>query len=150
MKGETIPDQHHIARYCKPMTIEDGQIQASAFMLRKDEESLSVNWLEFFNCPNRESEVVELRNVYASKFDRVGSSAKIAILNVGEVCEKVLIESPDGRNLEVRHDPQTIKGVDDPSHGGIYNLKQDDDLIVIAELILETVQETYPARKSVV
>ena len=108
-------------------------------MLRTGEESLSVNWLEFLNCSSRESEITEIRNLYSSKLS-VGVRAKIAVLNVGEVRQKVLTESPDGRNLEVIHDPL----IDDPSHSGIYNLKQDGELI--AELILETVREAYSAR----
>jgi len=139
MKGDKIPDQNHIARYCKPTQVSDGQIQATAFMLRTGEESLSVNWLEFLNCSSRESEITEIRNLYSSKLS-VGVRAKIAVLNVGEVRQKVLTESPDGRNLEVIHDPL----IDDPSHSGIYNLKQDGELI--AELILETVREAYSAR----
>lgn len=140
MKGDTIPYQHHIARLCNPKHIDDGFIQATAFMLRASEESLSVNWLEFLNCLNRMNEIAELRNIYSRKFAKVGTSAKIAILSVGEVCKKVLRESSDQRNLKVFHDPE----INDPSHSGIYNLKHDDELI--AELILETVRETYPAR----
>ena len=139
MKGEKIPDPDHIARFCKPMQISDGQIQAVAFMLRPGEVSLSVNWLEFLNCPNRDSEITEIRNIYSAKLN-VGARAKLAVINVGEVCEKVLTESPDRRNVEVLHDPME----DDPSHSGIYNLEPDGELI--AELILETVRETYPAR----
>lgn len=141
MKGEMIPDQNHIARFCRPMQAPEGQIQATAFMLRPDEESLSVNWLEFLDCSNRKSEITKIRTIYSETFTTVGARAKIAILNVGEVRKKVLTESPDGRNLEVRHDPL----VNDPSHSGIYKLKQDDELI--AELILETVCESYSARK---
>ncbi len=141
MKGETIPDQNHIARFCRPTQAPEGQIQATAFMLRANEEGLSVNWLEFLNCSNRESEIVKMRTIYAENFT-VGARAKIAILNVGEVRKKVLTESPDGRNLEVLHDPEEPV---DPSHSGIYKLKQDDELI--AELILETVCESYSARK---
>jgi len=140
MKGEKIPDQNHIARFCRPMQVHDGQIQATAFMLRADDESLSVNWLEFFNCSNRENEIAKIQTIYSDTFT-VGARARIAILNVGEVRKKVLTESPDGRNLEVLHDPS----INDPSHSGIYNLKQDDELI--AELILETVRESYSARK---
>ena len=124
------------------MHISDGQIQAPAFKLREGEESLSVNWLEFLNCPSRESEIAELRNIYAAKLT-VSARANIAVLNVGEVRRKVLTESPDGRNLEVLHDPQ-YTGVYDLSHSGIYDLKHDDELI--AELILETIRESYPAR----
>ena len=141
MKGETIPDQNHIARFCRPMQAPEGQIQATAFMLREiDKNHLSVNWLEFLNCSSRESEITKIRTIYSETFT-VGARARIAILNVGEVREKVLTESPDGRNLEVLHDPL----INDPSHSGIYNLKQDDELI--AELILETVRDSYSARK---
>ena len=140
MKGEKIPDQNHIARFCRPMQAPEGQIQATAFMLRADDESLSVNWLEFFNCSNKENEIAKIQTIYSKTFT-VGARARIAILNVGEVRKKVLTESPDGRNLEVLHDPS----INDPSHSGIYNLKQDEELI--AELILETVRESYSARK---
>ena len=140
MKGETIPDKNHIARFCRPMQAPEGQIQATAFMLREVDRYLSVNWLEFLNCSNRENEITKLRTIYSETFT-VGARAKIAVLNVGEVRKKVLTESPDGRNLEVLHDP----AMNDPSHSGIYNLKQDDELI--AELILETVRESYSARR---
>lgn len=139
MKGDKIPDKHHIARYCKSTQSLDGQIQATAFMLRTDEESLSVNWLEFLGLSSREEEITELRRIYSAKLS-VGVHAQIAVLNVGEVCNKVITESPDSRNLKILHDPLE----NDPSHSGIYNLRNDDELI--AELILETVLETYPAR----
>ena len=139
MKGETIPDQNHIARFCRPMQAPEGQIQATAFMLREGEESLSVNWLEFLNCSSRENEITKIQTIYSETFT-VGARARIAILNVGEVRKKVVTESPDGRNLEVLHDPL----IDDLSHSGICNLKQNEELI--AELILETVREFYSAR----
>ncbi|MCF6159118.1 MAG: hypothetical protein E3K32_11265 [wastewater metagenome] len=139
MKGDKTPDHHHIARYCKPTCVVDGQIQATAFMLRKDEESISVNWLEYLGHSSREGEITELRKIYSAKLN-VGARARIAVLNVGEVRNKVLTESPDNRNLEILHDPLE----NDPSHSGIYNLRDDDELI--AELILETVLKTYSAR----
>jgi hypothetical protein len=141
MKGDKIPDQHHIARYCRPTQAPGGQIQATAFMLRKDEESLSVNWLEFLNCPNRESEIAELQRIFGEKFIRVSRNARVAVLSVGGTLKKVLHESPDARNLFVLHDPQ----LNDPSHSGISNLKEDDELI--AELIRETILETHPAHR---
>ena len=142
MKGDQIPDTDHIARFCRPMQAPEGQIQATAFMLRLNEKSLSVNWLEFLNCSSRDHEINEIRNIYFGKFT-IGAHAKIAVLNVGEVREKVLTESPDKRNIEVLHEP-IENDVYEPSHSGIYNLKQDDELI--AELILETVHEVCPAR----
>jgi len=144
MKGDPIPDTDHIARLCQPKTVSDGQIQAGAFMLKLDisEEGLSVNWLEFFNCSSREHEIDEIRNVYSLKFNRIGARATIAIINVGEVRERVL-ETEDRRNLEILHDP-IEDDPPDPSHSEIYNTTPDD--LLIAELILETVHEVYPAR----
>ncbi|RJQ46679.1 MAG: hypothetical protein C4538_06305 [Nitrospiraceae bacterium] len=140
MKGDKIPDQDHVARYCSPIHAPEGEIQATAFMLRAVDKSLSINWLEYFRCLNREDEIAELRKAYSAKKLIIKAKGKIAVLNVGEVCEKVLTESPNNRKLEILHDPSE----NDPSHSGIYNIRSDDELI--AELILETVSETYPAR----
>ena len=140
MKGDKIPDENHVARYCSPIHVPGGEIQATAFMMRQVDTSLSVNWLEYFKCSSRESEIAELRKAYSAKNLIVKAAGKIAVLNAGEVREKVLTESPDSRKLEVLHNPEEK----DPSHSGIYNLRNDDELI--AELILETIVETYPAR----
>ena len=143
MKGDTIPDDHHITRLCLPKHVEDEQIQATAFHLRPIDDYLSVNWLEFLKCSSREREIDEIRKTYMAKLD-VRPRAKIAVLNVGTVRYKVLTESEDYRNLQVLHNPLIDTEINDPSHSGIYNLKQDDE--VIAELILETVLESYSAR----
>ncbi len=140
MMGDKIPEQDHIARYCQSSKVEDGQVQPSAFMLRPTDNCLSVNWLEVLDCSSRESEINEIRGIYAHKFNRLGARSLIAILNVGEILQKVYEESEDKRKLEILHDPED----DDPSHSGIYKLKHND--MLIAELILETVRETYPAR----
>lgn len=140
MEGDKIPEKDNIARFCAPKTAPDGEIQATAFMLRAGEENLSVNWLESLNCLNRDSEIMEIQKVYSTKLN-VGVKAKIAVLNVGEFCKKVQTESSDKRNLDVLHNPEDEI---DPSHSGIYNMRPDQELI--AELIHQTIRETYPAR----
>ncbi len=137
MKGDKIPDNDHIARLCHNKHVEDEQILATAFHLRPDEDSLSVNWLEFLKCASRYREIDEIRKIYSETFSSVGIRAKIAVLNVGEVREIVLT---DGLNLEVLHDPL----VNDQSHSEIYYLKQ--DYMRIGELIRQKICETYPAR----
>lgn len=137
MKDKIIPDSDHVARLCNPKTIEDGEIQASAFKLRPEEESLSVNWLEFFKLSNREKEITKIQGVYKRKLNRVSSNARIAVVNVGNARNKVLLESEDRRSLEFKRDP--LK--EDPSHSGIYNLKPDDEMI--AELILSVINQEY-------
>ncbi len=139
MKGDPIPDQDHISRYCSAMhCTENGQVTGTAFQLRQIEECLSVNWLEFFHLADRQEEIREVRKVLRLK---LGAKAKIAVLNVGETIKYVRTQSPDARNLSMLHEPEE----DDPSHSGIYGFQYDDHLI--ADLIAEMVQETYPARE---
>ncbi len=151
MKGDTIPDQDRVARLCKPSQAPEGQIQPTAFLLKAEEEYLSVNWLEFLNCSCRESEINELRQLYSRKFLSVGAGARIAVLNVDKICEIVRTEMPDNPELKVLHNPALIVDdptllVDDLSHSGIYNVNEDNQLI--AELIVEVISEseTYSAR----
>jgi hypothetical protein len=140
MKGQEVPDSDHVARYCKPSTLEGDEVQATAFMLRAGEEYISVNWLENLNYPDRDSEIRSLQSLYSRKLN-VGSAARIAILNVGTFRAKVTNESPDMRQLHVLHEPLLPE---DPSHSGIYGVSDDDEMI--AELIAQTVLEKYPAK----
>lgn len=140
MKGQAIPDSDHVGRYCGARTVENGEISAAAFMLREGEGYLSVNWLEELRRSNRLSEIRDLQRLYATKL-RVGASARIAVLNVGNVRNKVQSESPDRRLLRVQHEPEEPV---DPSHAGIYEIPREDE--IIAELIAQAVLEHYSAK----
>lgn len=142
MRGEELPDENHISRLCFRKYVVDGQIQPTAFLLRRDEDYLSVNWLESLNCSCRNEEIDEIKNIYKQKLT-IKPRDKIALLNVGIVRTKVREESEDRRNLTILHEPQLGPGIIDPSHSGIYNLRHDDE--EIAELILITVLESYSA-----
>lgn len=140
MKDQAIPDSDHVGRYCGARTVENGEISAAAFMLREGEGYLSVNWLEELRCSDRESEIRDLRALYAAKL-RVGASARIAVLNVGTLRTKVQNETPDKRLLQVLHEPEEPG---DPSHAGIYEILREDE--IVAELIAQVVLESHSAR----
>ena len=144
VRDDIIPDEDHVARYCKTTQIDDGEIQASAFILRNEKEGLSVNWLELLNCTSREDEITRIRDIYYSTFLKIGAGAKIALLNVGETRNNVRDETTDNRNLDMIHYPFIDDDVND-SHSEIRNMRPDKELI--AELIAETVLETFPARR---
>ncbi len=139
MKGQAVPDSNHVARYCRASSVDSGEIQATAFMMRENEPYLSVNWLEELKRPDRKDEIRELQLLYSRKL-RVCATARIAVLNVGAVRIKVEHESVDGRLLSITHEPES----DDPSHAGIYGIPHDDEFV--AELIAQVVSETHPAR----
>ena len=72
---------------------------------------------------------------------KLGTTAKFAILNVGDTIEYVHSNSSDKRTLAFLHEPTE----EDPSHSGIHGYGYEDDLI--AQLIAEVVRETYPAKE---
>ena len=90
MRGARVPDADHIARYCGGSQVKpDGTISGAAFRLRKrsgqPELYLSVNWLEHLNKSDRGAEIDEIRRVLSQKL-KLGSRARIAVLNVGAMC----------------------------------------------------------------
>lgn len=142
MNGDPISDNHHVSRYVGASNVEDGQIDGLAFQLRKNDNFLSVNWLEFFDLKDKKAEIQKIREAFADKGRGVGTKAKFVVLNVGEMREYVQQESDDNRILSVLHDPQD----NDLSHSGIYNMRHDDPLIgdLIADLVNE--EQIYPAK----
>ena len=140
MKEDTVPDQDHISRYCSATKCtETGEVTGAAFMLRVDEDFLSVNWMEFLNLADQQAEIEEVRRVLGSKLI-LGLQARIAVLNVGETVRYVKENSLDNKQLKVLHEPEE----DDPSHSGIHGYGHENSLI--ADLIAEKVRQTYPAR----
>ena len=137
MKGKSLPDPDHIARYCKPKTLrEDGRPSRTSFMLKPGEPYLSVNWLEYFGDIERNEQLDCIRRHISLS---LASTAKFAVLNVGETRNQVQTNS-GASHVSILHEP-TPK---DPSHSGIHGYRHEDDLI--ADLIAEVVLEIYPAR----
>ena len=136
MNGDRLPDQDHISRYCAPKTAPDGQPTGASFMLRREEEFLSINWMEHFGDIGREAQLTEIRKHIALS---LAASGRFAVLNVGETIAQ------DQRNSEwklaVLHEPTP----DDPSHSGVHGYGHEDDLV--ADLIAEVVLKTYPAKQ---
>jgi hypothetical protein len=138
MKGDPIPPQDHVSRYCSPICCtEGGQVTGVAFRPRENDRYLSVNWLEILGLATRSKELEEVSRIFLAKGFELKSSGKMAVLNVREVVDYVTNNSPDRIKLHILHDPDGL----DQSHSGIYGYRFDDHLI--ADLIAETVQDTY-------
>lgn len=138
MSGDRLPDKDDISRYCKFTSLVNDQPSRASFMLRPDEEFLSVNWLEYFGLKDCQEQMSQVRqNIRLNLTPR----AKFAVLNVGNVINYVRENGPDNRALSVFHEPEE----DDPSHSGIHGYGFEDDWV--ADLIAEVVQETHPAKE---
>lgn len=136
-----IPDLDHISRYCRPTDFDGGELQATAFLLKraKQETSLSVNWLEQLSTLSRIDQIEKLRQVFARKF-QVAATAKFAVLNAGSL--RNTVKEGSGLDLTVLHEPTA----DDVSHAEINGIVEQDELV--AELLLQTViPPIYPAKE---
>ena len=100
MSGVEIDEKHHVSRYCKPLFIDDGLPSAEAFVLRDNEEYLSVNWLEYFNTPNLTQAIDCVRQVFRDKGYSVGIKGKFVSLKVRELKDVI----PNHTDLDSRTD----------------------------------------------
>ena len=145
MKGDVVPAEHHVSRLCGGSHVrEDGTIAATAFKPRPGEAYLSVSWLEYLHLPTRIAEITEVRRILATKRS-IGTSARLAVLNVGAMCEIVRQHDHFRHDLVVRHEPEDAPGFpQDLSHSGIYGVPEEDN--IIPELLAGVVAEVHAAR----
>jgi hypothetical protein len=112
MKGDKLPDEHHVAR-CVPwsrLVKRDGDgdvigVFPAAFTLRKDEEYLSVTWIEHFdgNICDRVSEAVRATR----RSIKVGGKARFVVGNVAAIhatCAKCEVK------VRIVHEPEEVNG----------------------------------------
>ena len=139
MKGDDLPGADHISRYCGYAKLnEDGSAAPGAFMLGPGHEHLSVHWLEFFRVSDRDQQIQCVRDTAALKR---GSTAKFAVMNVGEVKEYVRQESSGSKaTLQIRHWPSE-DSADDVAHSGIFDIPDSGESLLVAQLIADCVLE---------
>ena len=141
MNGDELPNDSHVVRYVKPSLIDDEAVDGSAFVLRDNENGLSVNWLEAFGGSDHQIQLNEVQRVFRLKRSRNGRFAKI---NVGEtkrlvsegakeaglIVDLCMTEAPLVRTTEFEADPShaNITGV--PLSGG-------DEAMVVGDLIAD-------------
>lgn len=70
----------------------------------------------------------------------LSANARLAVLHLQHVIDRVRTWSPDARAITAHHEPERL----DPSHAGLYGYTADDQLI--ADLIAQMVGEVYKAR----
>ena len=146
MIGNPIPDEQHIARYCRPTQNDEGMPSVSAFHLRpEDKGQLSVNWMEFFS-PNKLAVSKDHRKQVIERIRAViqmdkSSNGLFAVLNVG-LARQAIIDG-GGHSPKVWSTPQPAKPAQgkkpargpDPSHASMSGYTVDDNLDVAVQLL---------------
>jgi hypothetical protein len=141
-----LPDDHHVMRYApwgKLRRDEDDNVLGflgEAFKLRPDEDSLSVNWLEYFDG-DHEAQIQASVKMFRRTIT-VGIKSAFGVGNVAKIKE---VCRARGASVRIVYEPTD----DNPSHSGIRRLPRDDEILLdslaadaFAELIHNT---TIPA-----
>ena len=80
MTTVSLLEEHHVVRYIKPSFIrKDGTIDGGAFVLRKRDSGISVNWLEFFRDSDTSESVGRIRKLIRMELRKNGRFAKLSV-----------------------------------------------------------------------
>ena len=140
MTGDPLPDADHVSRYCKPSAVaSDGLPKVAAFLPRDDEGHLSVNWLEYLDCPDLGTAVESVRSTFQAKGYGLRPTGRFAVLEVGAV--KTAAAEGLGRRLRIHHLPLE----DDRSHAGILGYTIEDLAVAVELRALVRREHVHPA-----
>ena len=141
-KITNLPDNDHVMRYVpwgKLRRDEDDKVLGflgEAFNLRPNEDSLSVNWLEYFNG-DREAQI-QASVITFRRTITVGTKSAFGVGNVAKI--KGVCRSR-GATVRIVYEPTD----DNPSHSGIRRLPRDDAILLdalAADAFVELVHNT--------
>ena len=143
MTGNELPEDGHVVRYVRPSLVEDETVDGSAFVLRKGEATLSVNWLEAFGGDDQHHQLRLVRRLFRLQLAKTGRFAK---LNIGETKRHVLesaeeIDVPAEIGISAAPLDPTDELEADPSHAAVTGLPpgDSDEALLIGDLIAESV-----------
>ena len=147
VRGAQIAEFDHVLYYVKPTQVEDGVVNGEAFLARpRDDDGLSVNWLEWFDPPV-ENQVEGVRRLARITYAKSG---RLARLNIGAVRRHVRGNDQFATVLSFAHDPLEPEGqfAADPSHALVKGLPNHGtpEAALVGDLIAECVIDPlYPA-----
>jgi hypothetical protein len=140
VKGDSIQDAHHVLRHVKARFIQGDDVDGSAFRLRKTEQSteqsLSFNWMEYYQNQTPANQLQLIRETFPLKCKRNELFVK---LNVGSAKRYVASEHSQGTTIDFFEDGDN----DVPSHCLMTGRPEIDDLV--GDLLVECILEKFPA-----
>ena len=126
MTDKDIPAGDRICRYCKPSSIVDGKLMSEAFQVRRNEDHLSVNWIEYLRARDLASAVDTVCRLLRGKGDQVKPGGRMAIIGVGMAVSAALDAA--NKSIRIKHMPRP----GDESHSGIFGYTYGDYEIATA------------------
>lgn len=118
-RDDPLPYTNHVARYCKPMCVDEGMVLASAFVPGENEAYLSVNWMEYYPG-DIEEQIGAIKSVFDRKEYKVRKNGRFAVVGISKALKAVRTRS--GKSINFIFLPEQ----DDPSHSGISSYSHED------------------------
>jgi hypothetical protein len=137
-----LPNEDHVMRYVpwgKLRRDEDDNVLGflgEAFKLKPDEDSLSVNWLEYFEG-EREAKIQASVKTFRSTL-KVGTKSAFGVGNVAKIKE---VCRARGATVRIVYEPID----ENQSHSGIRRLPRDDTMLLdslAADAFVELIHNT--------
>jgi hypothetical protein len=153
--GDSIPGEHIVLRHVKGTQIDQGKVDGSAFLRRRDvggnlEAGLSVEWLEIADGDTVAMKVESIRQSFRRE---VTSKHRFAALPVGETKRHVEMGAiAFGANLALRFEHEPLAAEDgqppNPHHSEIFGTPEPEHALAMAigDLIADKVMELHPAK----
>ena len=139
-KGDPIPREHHVSRYCSPNKMgRDGLPTAPAFKMKQGHNHLSVNWLEYFETDDTAQGIAHVRQAFEQKQYALKRDGRFAVLNVNAAQEQV--KAGAGLDVRILHWPDS----NDPSHSGVFDYTSEDLQVALDLKSLVTPADVYLA-----
>ena len=142
MTSKELDKNNHVVRYCSSRGVdrENGLPTKQAFRLRKDEDHISVNWLEHFGVCDLSVAVDKVREALRNKDYHPSACGRFAVFKVGTI--RAAISDKMKYVPRVKYVPTR----DDASHAGIFVRRKDELVaaITLAEQIRRDPRNVYP------
>ncbi len=106
-----VSNLRFLVRYCKPSSVEDGMPTEDAFLIRPDEEYLSVNLMP--GGLGVEAGLAQVRRILAKKRFGTNQNGRLVAFNAGRIIQYLR----ESRGMDVRIEYKPSPG--DPTHAGI-------------------------------
>ena len=140
----SLPDASQVVRWVRGRhVLDDGSSDGAGFLLRENEQGLSIYWLDRLTGTDKLAQLAEVRRLIRLQMKGADIFAE---LNVGGVKEQLAKKIP---GVDFVHRPliATSEHEEDPSHSEIAGLPPNGspEATLIGDMIAECVQGIHPA-----
>jgi hypothetical protein len=146
--GGALRDSDHVLRYIGKRHVDHGVVNGSGFLARLNEDSPSVNWLEYYPPPV-DNQIANISSLRRLKYEK---RALLVRINIGQSRSYVSANSPTRTALVFAYDPlppdEARNLHADPSHAEIRGIPKEGAPVseLIADLLCDCILDRFEVK----